>query len=294
MTTYDLIAASSAELPVAVACDAFGVSRSAYYAHLREKAAPPSKRRQQARRLEHAIRTAFEEFRGTYGRPRLLRVLRARGFRIGANQLRKKMAQMGLQAKPRRKFKRTTDSNHGQSCAPNLLAQQFVVNEPNRVWCSDITYVRTWEGWLYVCVVVDLFARKVVGWHVADHMRAELVTKAFDVAVGRRSIGAGLIFHSDRGSQYVSRTLRARLDQARMRQSMSARGNCYDNAVVESFNDKLKQELIYRNVWPTKAEAENAIADYIERFYNPRRMHSTLGYLSPNEFERQHAARVAA
>ena len=294
MMAYDLIAASTHEIPAAVACEAFGVSRSAYYEHVRSKSAPPSERQRRARRLEHAIRTAFDEFRGVYGRPRLLRVLRARGFAIGANQLRQKMAQMGLQAKPRRKFKRTTDSGHSLWSSPNLLAQTFIADKPNRVWCSDITHVRTWEGWLYVCVVVDLFARKVVGWHVADHMRAELVTTAFDVAVGRRHVKPGLIFHSDRGSQYASRALRTRLRRFAMRQSMSARGNCYDNAVVESFNDKLKQELIHRNVWPTKAKAQAAIADYIECFYNTRRLHSTLGYQAPNDFERQHAAKTAA
>ena len=241
MIAYDLVAA--AEAPTAVACRALGLSRSAYYAYLRTKNATSSKRRQKRRRLEHAIRTAFEEFRGRYGRPRLLRVLRSRGVRIGANLLRKKMAQMGLQAKPRRRYRTTTDSNHGRPCSPNLLKQQFEVAAPNRVWCSDITYVHTQEGWLYVCVVIDLFARKVVGWHVAEHMRAELVTRAFDMAVGRRSPPPGLVFHSDRGSQYASTAFRTRLRTAKMLQSMSARGDCYDNAVVESFNDKLKQVL---------------------------------------------------
>ena len=148
--------------------------------------------------------------------------------------------------------------------------------------------MRTWAGWVYVCVVIDLFSRKVVGWAAADHMRAELVTDAFDMAVGRRRVEPGLIFHSDRGGQFASRQLRRRLTRFRMRQSMSRRGNCYDNAVVESFNDKLKQELVHRHPWPTRERVYLATADYIERFYNPVRLHSTLGYLSPNDFEDLH------
>jgi transposase InsO family protein len=204
------------------------------------------------------------------------------------------MAEMGLQAKPRRRFKKTTDSDHDRAIAPNLLKQHFNVDAPNRVWCSDITYVRTWQGWLYVCVVVDLFARKVVGWSVADHMRAELVTDAFDMAVGRRNVESGLIFHSDRGSQFASRVLRRRIKRLKMKQSMSGKGNCFDNAVVESFNDKLKQELIHRHIWSTKSKATIAIADYIERFYNSQRLHSTLGYMTPNNFEAGRADNRAA
>ncbi|MEE9386425.1 MAG: IS3 family transposase [Nannocystaceae bacterium] len=158
---------------------------------------------------------------------------------------------------------------------------------------STQPYVRTWQGWLYVAVVIDLFSRKVVGWAVADHMRADLVTGAFDMAVARRNVEPGLIFHSDRGSQYASNGMRRRLRRLKSKQSMSSKGNCYDNAVVESFNDKLKQELIHRHAWPTKAAAKLAIVDYIERFYNAQRLHSTLGYLSPNNFENQHAARAA-
>ncbi len=291
---YELVDDSRGKLPASVACDALGVSRSAYYAHVARSQEPPSTREREDVRLEHAIRTAFDEYRGAYGRPRLLRVLRARGFQIGANRLRRKMAQMGLQAKPRRKFKMTTDSEHDRPIAPNLLDQDFSVDAPDRVWCSDITYIRTWQGWLYACVVIDLFARKVVGWSVEDHMRADLVTAAFDMAVGRRDVEPGLVFHSDRGSQYASKALRRRIKRMKMKQSMSKKGDCYDNAVVESFNDKLKQELIHRDVWPTKAKAELAIAEYIECFYNSKRMHSTIGFMTPNEYENAYAAHKAA
>ena len=292
--SYELVEAARGDVPTVVACEALGVSKSAYYEGRKRSAAGPSEREREELRLEHAIRTAFEEFRGVYGRPRLQRVLRARGHRISVNRLKRKMAEMGLQAKPRRKFKKTTDSEHDGAIAPNLLQQTFSADAPNRVWCSDLTYVRTWEGWLYVCVIVDLFSRKVVGWAVADHMRADLVTDAFDMAVGRRAIEPGLIFHSDRGSQYASKAMRRRLRRHKMRQSMSGKGNCYDNAVVESFNDKLKQELVHRHVWPTKSGAKTAIAEYIERFYNAKRMHSALGYVTPNAFEDQRGVQEAA
>lgn len=286
---YERIDALAKEHPVATVCATLGVSRSGYYAYRANEARRRAKQAR-SRRLNHAIRTAFDEHRGVYGRPRLQQVLRTRGLRLGANHLRRRMSEMGLYAKPRRRFKTTTLSDHSRAVAPNLLEQEFNAPSPDRVWCSDITYVRTWQGWLYVCVVIDLCSRKVVGWSVADHMRTTLVTEAFDRAVMVRRPSSGLIFHSDRGSQYASKALRRRLRRHDMRQSMSARGNCYDNAVVESFNDKLKQELIHRQPWPTKAVASLAIADYIERFYNPKRLHSTLGYVSPNQYEENLAA----
>ena len=150
---------------------------------------------------------------------------------------------------------------------------------------STHPYIRTWEGWVYACFIIDLYSRKVVGWALASHMRADLVTAAFDMAVGQRKPGEGLIFHSDRGGQYASKALRRRLRRHKMKQSMSRAGDCYDNAVSESFHDKLKQELIYRGTWPTRRAAIDAVVDYVARFYNPKRLHSTLGYLSPNEFE---------
>jgi len=287
---FAVVHASRGDFPVATLCKVFGVSRSGYYDFVRRMKRPTTQRERAARKLDHEIRVAFDEGRGGYGRPRILRALRKKGMRIGENRIRRRMAAMRLQAKPRRRFVRTTLSDHDHRAAPNLVRQNFSAEAANRVWCSDITYVRTWEGWVYVTVIIDLFSRKVVGWATAEHMRAKLVTDAMTMAIGRRDVEPGLIFHSDRGSQYVSKAVRELLRRHEMQQSMSAKGNCYDNAVVESFNDKLKQELIHRDVWPTRARAQLAIADYIERFYNPKRMHSTLGYLSPNEYEEQHAA----
>ena len=282
------------EYPVAVVCEALGRSRSALYAARVRKKAGSSAKDKERRNIRHIIKTVFEENRGVYGRPRMRRALAAKGIQIGVNRLRREMAQMGLYGKLRRKFKKTTLSDGVSRIAPNLLKQNFDVSAPDRVWCGDITYVRTWEGWLYVAVVIDLFSRKVVGWSVADHMRVDLVTDAFDMAVARRNVEPGLIFHSDRGSQYASNAMRRRLKRLKAKQSMSRKGDCYDNAVVESFNDKLKQELIHRASWPAKAGAQLAIVEYIERFYNTKRMHSTLDYLSPNQFEQQHVAAKAA
>jgi len=286
--------AAAREFPVAVVCDALEISRSAFYESRARAKRGPSVRELDRRRLRHAIVTTFNENRGAYGRPRMRHALAAKGIQVSVNRLRHEMASMGLYGKLRRSFKKTTLSEHDHPIAKNLLKQNFHVDAPDRIWCGDITYVRTWQGWLYVAVVIDLFSRRVVGWAVADHMRADLVTAAFDMAVARRSVEPGLIFHSDRGSQYASNAMRRRLRRLGIKQSMSGKGNCYDNAVVESFNDKLKQELIHRHTWPTKASAKLAIVDYIERFYNAKRLHSTLGYLSPNHFEDQHAARVAA
>jgi putative transposase len=282
------------EFPVAAVCNALGRSRSAVYAARARKEAGPSRQDRARQHIRHVIKAVFEENRGVSGRPRMRRALAAKGIGISVNRLRREMAQMGLYGKIRRKFKTTTLSDGVSRIAPNLLKQKFKATAPDRVWCGDITYVRTWEGWLYVAVVIDLFSRKVVGWSVADHMRVDLVTDAFDLAVSRRNVQPGLIFHSDRGSQYASNAMRRRLKRLKAKQSMSRKGDCYDNAVVESFNDKLKQELIHRASWPTKAKAKLAIVEYIERFYNATRMHSTLDYLSPNQFEQHHVAAEAA
>lgn len=290
---FAVVHASRGDFPVATLCKVFGVSRSGYYDFVGRMKRPTTERQRATRKLDHAIQVAFDESGGTYGRPRILRALRKQGMRVGENRIRGRMAAMRLQAKPRRHFVKTTLSDHDKKVAPNLVRQNFSVEAADRVWCSDITYVRTWQGWVYVAVVIDLFSRKVVGWAAASHMRSKLVTDAMTMAIGRRNIQPGLIFHSDRGSQYVSKAVRHILRRNEMRQSMSAKGNCYDNAVVESFNDKLKQELIHRHIWPTRARATLAIADYIECFYNPKRMHSTLGYLSPNDYENQHVAREA-
>lgn len=291
---YEQVAAVRGEAPVTAACTALGVSTSAFYAWAKRQNAPPTERELEDRRVDHAIRVAFDEARGSYGRPRLQRALRAQGVVVGTNRLRRKMREMGLNAKPRRRFKNTTLSDHDERVAPNLLERNFVADAPNQVWVSDITYIRTWEGWVHACFVIDLFSRRVVGLALADHMRADLVTRALDMAIGRRAPTPGLILHSDRGSQYVSKAVQRRVRRHGLVQSMSRAGDCYDNAVSESFHDKLKQELIYRRAWPTRSSVTLAVIEYVEQFYNSRRMHSTLDYLSPNQFEQKHAATMEA
>jgi len=291
---FEVVHESRNEFPVSALCKAFEVSRSGYYEYAARLERAPTQRERDAKRLDHEIRVAFDESRGTYGRPRMQHSLRRKGFRVGANRIRLRMAAMGLYGKHRRRYKKTTLSDHDQPIAPNLVRQNFTAAAPNQVWCSDITYIRTWEGWLYLAVVIDLYSRKVVGWAIADNMRAKLVTDAIEMAIGRRNIEPGLIFHSDRGSQYSSKAVRRIVERDAMRASMSAKGDCYDNAVVESFNDKLKQELIHRYAWRTRMTASEAVLDYIERFYNPKRLHSTLGYVSPNEYEGMYAGLAEA
>ena len=188
---------------------------------------------------------------------------------------------------PPKRFKRTTDSAHGLAVADNILNREFTVDAPDKVWVTDITYVRTWEGWLYLAVIIDLFSRRVVGWSMATHMRTSLVTGALDMALGLRQPSSDILHHSDRGSQYASHDYRDALRAQGISCSMSRKGDCWDNAVAESFFATLKKELLYRRPWPSVRKARGAIAEYIEVFYNRQRKHSTLGYVSPAQFERQ-------
>lgn len=284
----------SAEFPVSVICQALELSRSGYYAWLERRAKGPSDREREDSELRHRIRMVFDKSRKTYGRPRIARALRRHGYRIGANRIRRMMREEKIIAKPRKRYKTTTDSKHDDPIAPNLVAQNFTAKAPNRVWCSDITYVRTIEGFLYLAVIIDLFSRKVVGYAVANHMRTELCLEALEKALGRRSPENGLIHHSDRGSQYASKAYQETLRAHGCIASMSRAGCCYDNAVVESFNDKIKQELLDRGPLKNAKDTREAIVDYIEMFYNPERLHSTLGYLSPNEFEQKYIEQVPA
>jgi len=206
------------------------------------------------------------------------------------------MRQAGLRARRPRRWCRTTDSQHANPVAANVLARQFQPRGPNTVWATDITYVWTWEGWLYLAVVLDLFSRRVVGWALADHMRTELVLDALQMALGRRRPPAELVHHSDRGSQYASDAYRAVLREHGIVCSMSRRGNCWDNAVAESFFATLKTELIHRRSWPLRREVATAITEYIEVFYNRHRLHSFLAYRSPADYEEEvsrSAARAA-
>jgi putative transposase len=204
------------------------------------------------------------------------------------------MRQEGLTARPARRWRATTDSRHGAMAAPNVVARKFNAEGPNKVWVTDMTYVWTWEGWLFLSAIIDVFSRRVVGWAIADHLRTELPLEALGMALGIRQPERGLVHHSDRGCQYVSDTYRSELDARGIVCSMSRVGDCWDNAVAESFFATLKVELVHRRPWATKLEARGAIHEYIASFYNPYRRHSTLGYVSPMAYEAQHAAAVAA
>ncbi len=279
---FQFIDAKKAMFPVGVLCETLKVSRSGYYAWTRRD---ESHHRRMDRVLAVKIRAHHAASGDTYGSPRIVDDLRANGDAVGRKRVARIMRQEGLDARPRRGFKRTTDSKHSFPIAPNMLQRNFEADAPNEVWVADITAIRTWEGWLYLAVIVDLFSRKVVGWAAADHMRTELAIKALTMAVTRRQPEPGFIHHSDRGSQYASNDYRDQLDFMGALASMSRKGDCWDNSVAESFFATLKKDLIYRRSWPTKSQASHAINDYIGNFYNSRRRHSTLGNTSPIIYE---------
>jgi putative transposase len=260
-----------------------GVSRSGFHAWERR---PPSNRELGDAWLVEKIRVIHSSSRGTYGSPRVHAELRFNGIRVGRKRVERLMRQQRLSGLVRRRRGRTTIRVPGVRVADDLVGRDFTAPAPNRLWVADITYLRTWEGWLYLAAVVDCYSRRVVGWSIADHMRAELVVDALEMAVTRRRPEPGLVHHSDQGSQYVSLALGQRCRQAGIELSMGSRGCAYDNAVCEAFFKTLKSELIDRRSWPTKAEARHAVFDFIETFYNRRRRHSTLGYLSPAEYEK--------
>ena len=264
-------------------CRILEVSRSGLYAWRRRRRPAPRAARDVALRAQ--IRAIHARSRGTYGSPRVHAQLRRDDVQVGKARVERLMRAEGLRGKVRRRFRRTTDSEHTFPVAPNTLERQFTVQAPDRVWAGDITYIPLASGFTHLAVLVDLFSRRVVGWAMAEHMRTELVEDALDVALGAREPAPNMIHHSDRGSQYASAAYREKLARLGIQASMSRRGDCYDNAVVESFFGTLKQELVREARWTTHAEARAAIHDYIEVFYNRRRLHSSIGYRSPAEFE---------
>lgn len=287
-----VIARHRDEFPVRLMCRVLDVSVSGFYAYLRR---PLAWRRVMDEVLMAHVRIAFAESGETYGAPRLLQELQAEGLPTSQKRVARLMREAGLRARPRRSRRlQTTDSNHAEPIAPNLLARQFDVHGValNRVWVGDITYLPTREGPLYLAAVLDLGSRRCVGWAMRDTLEVELVLSALRMARAARRPAPGLIFHSDRGSQYAAAVYRAELAAHHMRASMSRTGNCYDNAVVESFFSTLEFELVMRTDWATREEARAAVFEYIETWYNPKRRHSTLGYLSPAAYEEQ--LRVAA
>jgi putative transposase len=269
---------------------ALELSRSGYYAGRKR---PASRREEENRVLVKKIGVVHQANRQVYGSPRMTVVLKVQGVACSRNRVARLMKENGIAAKTKRKFKVTTVSKHQFPVAPNLLQQSFTVAHPNRVWASDITYIATGEGWLYLAIIRDLHSRSVVGWSMQERLQRDLVMDAFRQAVMRRRPLPGLIFHSDRGVQYACSDFRELLADHQAIQSMSGKGNCYDNAVSESFFGTLKTELVYFSRFRTRAEAREAIFDYIEIFYNRQRRHSTLGYLSPAEFERRSYSKCA-
>ena len=281
---FAFILAEKANFPVRAMCRVLGVSSSGFYAW-RERA--PSKRSQRDRALTIVIADAHRQSRGTYGSPRVHAELEALGFEAGRNRIARLMAEAGLEGVRPKRFVATTNSKHDAPVAKNLLQREFDVDAPNRVWATDITYVRTWEGWLYLADVIDLFSRKVVGWSTAEHLRTELALDALATALRHRTLDGDLMHHSDRGSQYASDEYQRRLSAHGITCSMSRKGNCWDNAVVESFFATLKVELVDRQRWTTRRSASEAIDEYISTFYNTDRRHSYLEYLTPAEFEQR-------
>ena len=271
-------------------CRILGVSRSGYYAWKRRPSMPMPKRLEEDQRLLAQIEASHAESDQTYGAPRLYRDLRARGYRTSRKRVARLMRQAGLRASRPRRFTTTTDSTHRYAVAENVLDRDFTAAAPDRKWASDITYLWTDEGWLYLAVVIDLFSRRVVGHAMAKTLEATLVEDALALALTRRRAGRGLVHHSDRGVQYAATVFQGFLLRHGIVQSMSRRGNCWDNAPVESFFATLKRERVYRRHYRTRGEARADVFHYIERFYNARRRHSTLGYLSPVAFEEKHRA----
>ena len=280
---FHFIQQQLSEFPIAAVCRALEVSRSGYFSW-RERPESAGALRREA--LAQKIKALHEEHRRVYGSPRIHRVLTASGESVCENTVAKVMRHASIRAKTDKKFvSRTTDSQHDYPICPNVLDRQFDAPAPNRKWATDITYIPTDEGWLYLAGVLDLYSRKVVGWSMAEHMKTELVSDALEMAIARRRPGKDLLQHSDQGVQYASDAYRYLLEKHQMQPSMSGRGQCWDNACVESFWGTLKRELVNHEHYATREEARQSIFQYIEVFYNRIRLHSSLGYQSPEAFE---------
>jgi putative transposase len=279
---FRLIGAEKAQHPVSLLCEVLGVSRSGFNAWLKRQ---PSKRWVADVRLLELIHEIHRESQCSYGSPRIHAELRHRGVRVSRKRVERLMRRHSLSGLAKRRKGRTTVGVPGVRPAPDLVGRDFRPAGPNRLWVADLTEVSTWEGKLYLAVVLDCFSRRVVGWAMAEHMRAELVVEALEMAVSRRKPEPGLVHHSDQGSQYVSLRFGERCREAGIRISMGARASALDNAVCEAFFGSLKRERLNRRSWPTRRETQTAIFEWIETWYNPRRLHSTLGYLSPNNYE---------
>jgi len=284
---YAWMKSQEGTFPVKAMCRVLKVRRSGYYAWKRPKS---GQRQARSLCLDDAIRRIFEAHKGRYGSPRVAKDLKDEGWCVGRPRVAKRMRSLGLRARAARKFKATTQSKHNLPVAPNRLEQDFTASAPNQKWVSDITYLWTSEGWLYLAVVMDLYSRTVVGWSLSERMTRELVMQALTMAVWRRKPAAGLIVHSDRGSQYASHDYQRLLEQHGFLCSMSRKGDCYDNAAMESFFHSLKVEQIQGSRYATREQAKADVFEYIETYYNRKRRHSMLNYLSPCDFEARMAA----
>ncbi len=279
---FRLIDQAKKAFPVHRLCKVLGVSQSGYFAWRNRK---PSRRQLDDMVLLAHIRAQFATSNETYGAPRMYVELQEDGLDVGRHRVARLMRDNGLKALQKRRYKKTTDSNHGGPVAANLLDQDFACDGPDQKWGADISYIWTAEGWLYLAIVLDLYSRRIVGWAVSDRLKKDLAITALTRAISTRRPPPGLIHHSDRGSQYCSHDYRRLLKAHGMLPSMSGKGNCYDNAMVETVFKTIKNELIWRASFQTRKAAELALGRYIDGFYNPRRRHSALGYKSPASFE---------
>jgi len=270
---------------ITVLCATLTVPPSTYY-DWKERCAMPGARALEDQLLTEQIAAIHNQSRQTYGSPRIVAALRQQGHCHGRNRVARLMRQTNLCGRQKARYRvQTTDSNHDQPIAPNLMAEVAPATAPNQIWVGDITYIETQEGWLYLAAILDRYSRKIVGWAMGERIDTALVLKAFDMALLHRQPTVQILFHSDRGVQYASADYRCALTQAGLLPSMSRKGNCYDNATMESFWSTLKLELVYRTNFVSHAQARTQIFDYIEAFYNRQRTHSSLNYLSPVDFE---------
>jgi transposase InsO family protein len=284
---YQFIKEHQEQFSLSALCRAMQVCRGGFYAWRKRENSPKSPRKLQNERLTEQIRTAYKENREAYGSPRIYAELKEAGVACSEKRIARLMRLNGIVAVRPKRFVATTDSNHALPIAENVLDRTFGAETPNTRWTADITYLWTSQGWLYLAVILDLFSRRVVGWAMNQTLERELVLSALDMAIGTRRPGPDLLCHSDRGSQYASGDYQQRLKDAGIACSMSRRGNCWDNAPTESFFASLKKEMVYRTRFDTRDQARTAVFDWIEVWYNRKRRHSAIGYISPEVFERQ-------
>jgi|TARA_R110000868_G_scaffold260071_1_gene518325 transposase InsO family protein len=291
MSAKEVVAAGQGILSIVDTCELLGISRSSYYDQRSKK---PSVRALKDAALVAEIRAVFAKTKKRYGSPRIMRALRKRGVRVGKKRVARLMRQNGLVARPKKRFRVTTNSEHNHPIAPNLLKRDFTADAPNKVWVGDITYVWTHEGWMYLATIIDVFSRRVVGWAMRSYLSRQLAMEALSRAIELRRPKPGLIHHTDRGCQYASKDYRKLLKSVGIQQSMSRSGNCLDNAMAESFFSTLEHELLMQNNFQSRSGALWAVAEYIENFYNRERLHSGLDYESPVEYEESQLTANAA